>query len=156
MTTLNKWPVLVWIVQESHLWELLARAKLIVVIAPLSPCLGICTVPCTPTSLKLPVNSSGSVHSSFSPGVIAEVYFTWPIFWGCQQDLVWFLICVRIILGYFDLSYFLRSVLWGKLCVQKFFLLCIFIPFRMTLYWQSSIKGPYCYWELDPLIWMKN
>lgn len=154
MATFNKWSVLEWVIQQSHFWALLAKAKLAVVIVLVSLCLDNSTLHLM--SSKSPVNSSGPVHSSFSLGVIEELYFTWPIFWWCQQYLAWFLIWVESILGYFNLSYVLNSVLWGKPCVQKLFLLCIFMHFRMTLYWQSSLKGPYCYWELDPLIWMKN
>lgn len=154
MATLNKWSVLVWVIQDSHLWALLARVKLAVVIVPVSLCLGNGTL--HPHILEI---------TSELQWAASQFFFTWSdsrgLFYlvhilrvptGACLVSVW----VKIILGYFNLSYSLSPVLWGKPCVQKLFLLCISIPFRMTLYWQSSIKGPYRYWELDPLIWMKN
>lgn len=151
MATWNKPSVLVWVTQEAHLWAL-ARAKLAVVVVLSSLCRSTCSL----TSCKRSGPSRGLVHSSLSLAVIAEMCLTWHTFWGYQQELAGFLIWAKIILGRLNLSYFLSSVLWGKLYAQKFFFLCIFILFRMTLYWQASVKGPYCYWELDPLIWMKN
>lgn len=88
---------------------------------------------CSPPSSGLSLESYGPVHSYWSLGVKAKMCCSWHTFWEYQQQLAKFLIWPKIILGCFNLFYFLNSVLWRKQCVQKLFFLCICIPFKMTL-----------------------
>lgn len=98
--------VLVGIFQEPRLWTLLARARLAVVTVTVSVHLGNFTLhPCFH-----PWIYQWTPAGQFTALLHFQVYFTWPMFWGCQHDLSSFLIWAENILGYFSLSYFLSSV----------------------------------------------